>query len=159
MAEKKKIVGIYKITNILNDKVYIGASNDIFSRFSQHIANIKKDVFNAIPLTEINTIDDLKFELIEETTPDLLTEREAFYIDLYMSCNKIYGYNTRKKLPIARKPSEVIKVRQYIDVPKKLIEELKAEARKDNRSLSNYVVTILEKRGNEGLECSCGQKN
>jgi hypothetical protein len=26
MAERKKIVGIYKITNILNDKVYIGAS-------------------------------------------------------------------------------------------------------------------------------------
>jgi predicted GIY-YIG superfamily endonuclease len=84
MAERKKIVGIYKITNILNDKVYIGASNDIFSRFSQHIANIKKGVFNAIPLTEINSIHDLNFELIEETTPDLLTEREAFYIDLYL---------------------------------------------------------------------------
>ena len=32
-------------------------------------------------------------------------------------------------------------------MPIALKEELKEEARKDNRSLSNYVVTILEKRG------------
>lgn len=40
--------------------------------------------------------------------------------------------------------------KMLVVISKKLKAELESEARKDNRSLSNYVVTILEKRGNEG---------
>lgn len=33
---KTKIIGIYKIQNILNDKVYIGSSIDINRRWTTH---------------------------------------------------------------------------------------------------------------------------
>jgi predicted HicB family RNase H-like nuclease len=39
--------------------------------------------------------------------------------------------------------------KMLVVISKKLKAELESEARKDNRSLSNYVVTILEKRGKQ----------
>ena len=32
----EKICGIYKITNLINGKVYIGQSQDIYERWAEH---------------------------------------------------------------------------------------------------------------------------
>ena len=36
-------VGIYKITNVVNGKVYIGSSKDIEFRFNRHKSNLKRN--------------------------------------------------------------------------------------------------------------------
>ena len=38
------MIGIYKIVNILNNKIYIGKSSDIEKRWKEHIRHSKKDI-------------------------------------------------------------------------------------------------------------------
>lgn len=88
-------IGIYRIHNIKNKKVYIGSSKNIERRFYSHRQNLKNNKHHSSKLqksynkTKDKTI--FKFELIEETTEDKLFEREKYYIDFYDSFHN--GYN------------------------------------------------------------------
>lgn len=80
--------GIYKITNKLNNMVYIGQASDLKERLSQH----KQKRFIPIDMW-INMIgvENFDFEVIEEG-PDIdLNEREQYYIKYYNSQKT--GYN------------------------------------------------------------------
>lgn len=97
MAYKNRICGIYKIQNILNDKVYIGSSIHIMNRWSRHRSDLEKNrsTSNKLQLSyNKNGKDNFKFSIIEECSIDELLEREQFYIDLFDSYNK--GYNSVK---------------------------------------------------------------
>lgn len=89
------IIGIYKIENIKNGKIYVGSSKDIEKRWKEHIHKLKYGVHHSVKLQRsYDRIEDksvFKFEVIEETTEDMLKEREQYYIDLYDSFNT--GYN------------------------------------------------------------------
>lgn len=89
------MVGIYKITNIKNDKVYVGSSKDIEKRWNQHVNSLKNNTHHSSKLQRsYNKTKDksiFQFEVIEETTEDELKKREQYYIDLYDSFNS--GYN------------------------------------------------------------------
>lgn len=94
---RDKVCGIYKITNVLNDKCYIGQAKNMSSRWTQHVkaacgidcpANNK--LYQAI---EEDGIDNFTFELIEECEPEELNAKEAYYIDLYNSVK--FGYNSQ----------------------------------------------------------------
>jgi group I intron endonuclease len=79
---------IYKITNKVNGKVYIGKTSllDPFERWVQHRADYKRKRFEKrIIYQAMNKygIDNFIFEVIEETDNDI--EREKFYINLYTS--------------------------------------------------------------------------
>ncbi len=82
---------IYKITNIVNGKSYIGKTErSIESRFQDHIYESKKIRSEKRPLySAINKygIGNFKIELIEETKKS--EEREIYYIEKY----KTYGSN------------------------------------------------------------------
>jgi group I intron endonuclease len=88
-------VGIYKIININNSKVYIGSSKNIEKRWKEHTYRLKYNAHHSSKLqrsynrTENKSI--FKFEIIEETSEEQLKEREQYYIDLYDSFNN--GYN------------------------------------------------------------------
>ena len=88
------MIGIYKITNLKNGKVYIGQSADIEERWKQH----KKALMNSgkawYPLAreESDNIDNFKFEIIQECKPQELDELEEYWIEEYKS--NIEGYNT-----------------------------------------------------------------
>ena len=89
------MVGIYKYTNKFNGKVYIGRSINIIKRKWEHINNPSPYSYFDQVLHKIgeNAFD---FEVIEECTPDLLKEREKYWINFYQSCvldNKEKGYN------------------------------------------------------------------
>ena len=91
----KKVCGIYKIENLINHKCYIGQSNDVSNRLSQHRSetyrkyNINKTLYKAI---EKYGIDNFTFEIIECDLPNnKLDEREIYWINYYNSYNK--GYN------------------------------------------------------------------
>ena len=84
---------IYKITNDINDKVYIGKTEfDIEKRFKEHYQESfrqceeKRPLYNAI---NKYGIEHFKIELIEEC--DNLEEREKYWIEFFDSYYK--GYN------------------------------------------------------------------
>lgn len=88
-----KICGIYKITNKVNGKCYIGQSNDINRRWRQELSpNAKLNPHLARAFEKYGT-DNFEFEIIEECQRELLNEREQFWINLYNSTDKNFGYN------------------------------------------------------------------
>lgn len=88
-----KICGIYKITNKINSKCYIGQSNDINRRWRQELSpNAKLNPHLARAFEKYGT-DNFEFEIIEECQRELLNEREQFWINLYNSSDKNFGYN------------------------------------------------------------------
>lgn len=89
------MVGIYKITNILNNKCYIGQSIDIETRWLQHIYESKTLRHKYKIYLAINKygIENFNFEVLEECPLDnkMLDDREVYWIEFYDSFNE--GYN------------------------------------------------------------------
>ena len=87
---------IYKITNTLNDKVYIGQTiKTVQKRFTQHKNNSNKEYFSQIVLYKAFNkygIENFIFEEIEEVPNDKLDEREKYWIEYYDSY--FNGYNS-----------------------------------------------------------------
>jgi group I intron endonuclease len=95
------VQGIYKITNINNNKVYIGKSKDIDKRISQHKSDLTFNNHDNYKLQiDYNKYgkDSFKYETLEEVQNyNKLSERERYYINLYDSINT--GYNINKVNP------------------------------------------------------------
>lgn len=87
---------IYKITNTINQKCYIGQTiKTLEKRFSQHQNNYTKPYFSQIVLYKAFKkygIENFIFEEVEEVSDDLLDEREKYWIKFYNSYND--GYNS-----------------------------------------------------------------
>lgn len=94
----EKISGIYKITNLKNNKVYIGSSFNIKNRFKTHKRLLKNNKhFNShLQSAYIKYgIDNFNYEIIEVTTLKEILDREIFWITTLKSNNSEYGYNKR----------------------------------------------------------------
>ena len=90
--------GIYKITNLVNSKFYIGSAVNIISRWSKHKSKLNLNKHHSPKLQNSWNkygVDNFKFEIIEECDKEKLIEREQYYIDLYVSFN--VGYNCTPK--------------------------------------------------------------
>lgn len=92
------MIGIYKITNQINGKCYIGKSVDIYNRWIRHRSRAFQEgdqQYNCYLYRSIRKygLDNFIFEIIEECTFEDLNSREIFYIDFYHSFDKTYGYN------------------------------------------------------------------
>lgn len=80
---KCKCTGIYKITNLLNKKVYIGQSKNIHIRIKEHLRSTidpaRKD-YNVSIHCAIRKygIDAFQLEILETCIEDLLNEREQY---------------------------------------------------------------------------------
>lgn len=92
------IIGIYKITNLENNKVYIGQSVDVSKRWKNHAKcglGIDTPAGNKLYKDmQSYGIWNFSWELLEKCSKEELNEKERFYIELYQS--KEYGYNTLK---------------------------------------------------------------
>lgn len=86
---------IYKITNQINNKVYIGQTKKtIEERFNAHIK--KAEIYTNRYLYDAMNhygYNNFKVEQIEECEDTLLNEREIYWISHYQSNNKNFGYN------------------------------------------------------------------
>lgn len=89
---------IYKITNKVNNKTYIGRTKDYNRRVKDHknIAfnhSIKNQKYNRPLYVDIREygLDSFTFEVLETTTKP--KERELYYIDKFNSMDKQFGYN------------------------------------------------------------------
>lgn len=89
---------IYKITNLVNDKIYIGKTMDTLpNRFSKH----KYDAINYpdkfSPLHNAMRkygVENFKIEPVEECEDEILSDREVYWIKYYNSYeDREIGYN------------------------------------------------------------------
>ena len=85
---------IYKITNLINNKIYIGQTNNFVRRKQQHInATISNKISNKYLYNAMKKygIQNFKFEIIEYV--DNYNEREQYWINFYKSNMSNFGYN------------------------------------------------------------------
>ncbi len=90
--------GIYKITNILDGKVYIGQSVNISERWRQHIkrgVGADTPTQNKLyPAMIASGVENFTFEILEECVSSKLNQQEKYWIDYFQSAT--YGYNVTK---------------------------------------------------------------
>jgi len=92
------LTGIYKITNLINNKVYIGQTIDFNKRKKEHINALKGNFHvNKHLQSSWNKYGEksFKFELVELCDANNLTEREQYWIDFYGGINSKNIYNNR----------------------------------------------------------------
>ena len=101
--------GVYKITNLVNGKVYIGASKDIERRWRDH-----KRGHTAVA-DDLKTFgpNSFKFEVLIECPEDMLCQWERDMICLYDSDDPEKGYNNPKDRPYSLKRNESLKGRPH----------------------------------------------
>lgn len=120
-----KIYHIYKITNVINNKIYIGQTSQVkfYERFNRHLSNARCNLegflYNAI---RKYGHENFNFELIycclDQT---ICNELEIHFINQFQSTNKKFGYNIligggQSPLPLEsrQKISKVLK-QQYLN--------------------------------------------
>lgn len=93
--------GIYKITNLINGKIYIGKSIDIQRRFRSHINESLDENKPSYHHTIHRAMrkygsDNFSFDILEECAEDKLNEREMYWISFFDCCvldGSDKGYN------------------------------------------------------------------
>ena len=97
LTKGEKISGIYKITNLDNNKVYIGQAVNIAERLRTHIkAGIGIDPTNSELYKDMKKIgvENFTFEILEACPPSMLNDKEKFWISFYHGQD--FGYNITK---------------------------------------------------------------
>lgn len=91
------MIGIYKISNIKNEKVYIGQSRNIEQRIKDHkIRPFHSHTESNSPIHRAikkHGLEHFIFEVIEECPKEQLDTREIYWISFYNSTNRDVGYN------------------------------------------------------------------
>lgn len=90
------MIGIYKITNKINGKIYIGQSVDIFYRWKAHSKCLGKSEYPLYNDMEKYGIENFTFEILELCTKENLSDRERYYIEKfnsYIYYENSNGYN------------------------------------------------------------------
>lgn len=86
---------IYKITNQINQKIYIGKTvNSIGARWKEHLHDYKRPQYEKRPLYEAMNkygIENFTIEEVEEVDVKKLSIREIYWIEHYNTYNN--GYN------------------------------------------------------------------
>lgn len=85
---------IYKIKNTINDKVYIGRTNDLKRRRREHLTNLRNNKhYNRHLQYSFNKYGEtnFKFIILEKCKDDEVGQREIDYIEKYNSFRA--GYN------------------------------------------------------------------
>lgn len=86
---------IYKITNLINQKIYIGLTTcTLKERWQNHKGCVKSDPRHLYSSMRKYGIENFKIEIVEETDSlEKLAQLEDYYINLYNSRDPDVGYN------------------------------------------------------------------
>lgn len=146
-----KICGIYTITNLVNGKIYVGRSVDVFDRLIHHKSELKcnrhynkhlQDAYNEYG------VENFVFELLEEHFSKVLPSMENWWCNMLNTHDRKYGYNIDKTGPNSK-----------MGPSKEMIEKLRniklTEAQKENLRIKNtgkkYSEETNKKKGKPGI--------
>lgn len=87
------MIGIYKIENLINHKVYIGQSKNIKARWRTHRTKYQIDDTYLYRSMRKYGIENFSFIVIEECSIEELNSKEKYWIAYYDSTNANNGYN------------------------------------------------------------------
>lgn len=92
------MIGIYKITNKLDGKIYIGQATNLERRINEHKQQRTQTIDNYI---NVLGVDNFDFEILEECSKEELDAKERDYIKKYNSQDNGYniqhgGYNNSR---------------------------------------------------------------
>lgn len=120
MPYLNKISGIYTITNLVNNKVYVGYASNVPERMSRHRSDLKFGIHGNEHLQNSwNKYgeENFKFELLEESPIEYLPCLENYWCNLLNSHDKNLGYNKRKtgleNVPKSMNPETKAKLSNY----------------------------------------------
>lgn len=147
------MVGIYKITNKVNEKVYIGESTNIENRWVSHIRKLVKQTHHSDTLqNDFNTygIENFKFEVLqiiddnlqEIIIMSLLYVLENKYIRKYNAINK--GYNVQNTLGLVLNTKLKFKNNLEITILKQIIRIFNENNKKYDLQLINNIKVQLK---------------
>lgn len=88
--------GVYKITNTVNGKIYVGSSQLFKERINKHVRLLKSGKhFNSHLQSAIDKygIDFFTFEILECTSIEKRFEREQYHLDILRVYDDSIGYN------------------------------------------------------------------
>lgn len=117
------IIGIYKITNKINNKIYIGSSINIKQRWKKHKTELNNRKHHSKHLENawhLYGSKNFEFSIIEETKDELtLLEKEQYYLDLYKPFLEENGYNVcsfaDSVIGVTRSEEERIKLSKHFN--------------------------------------------
>jgi len=101
-----KYAGVYRIFNIITEKLYVGSSNKVKTRIIQHKSDLRNNKHsNKFLQASWNLHGETAFifetlELVNDV--DNLIEHEQYWLDLTRSYDRNIGYNLNK---IADRPT------------------------------------------------------
>ena len=122
--------GIYKITNLINNKVYIGQSQNIEQRWISHkyeSINSNQDQYNYSIHRAFRKygLDNFSFSIIELTEKDKLNEREKYWISFFDSFkngyNETEGGDTGPSMPGEKNPNALLTEQDVINIRTQLL--------------------------------------
>ena len=96
---KQKICGVYKITNRVNGKIYVGSSKNIYERWNQHKDKLRNNCHDNAHLQNAwikYGENNFKFEIIEECDPNVQFEREQYYLNTLNPFDRVLARNDRE---------------------------------------------------------------
>ena len=152
------MIGIYKIENRINGKIYIGKSKNIKKRFIQHKYYLTKGLNpktynrylkNSVEKHGIENFCFSVLETFEEIDEYLLAEAEIKWMDYYNSYNSDKGYNLKRDSSTKTEMSDSTKKlmtksrigelngnygNKWSDEQKKIMSEIKKEHLKNSDS-------------------------
>ena len=148
---EEKIIGVYKILNKVNNKLYVGSSTFVQSRLRLHKSHLRKNKHvNKHLQSSFNKygIENFQFLLIEECEESNLIEREQYWIDLLDTCNKDKGYNKRSKAESNFGLKRSLETRKRISEAKKgkkfLPDEHYQKLADQKRGISNEAAIVYQ---------------
>ena len=104
IIDKTKSCGIYKITNLINQKTYIGQAVNLSDRIRTHVkAGLGIDTPNSILYKAMRKdgVENFSFEILEYCDPVDLNDREKIWIGYFSS--QEWGYNMTGGGSVSRK--------------------------------------------------------
>ena len=88
-----RYAGIYKFTNKINGKVYVGQAKDIYQRYYKHFNS--KVIYGLFGKAKVKYgIDGFNFEVLERVDDlTIIDQREQYWMDFFQCYDNTKGYN------------------------------------------------------------------
>lgn len=159
--------GVYKITNTINGKFYIGSSGDIETRWTTHINSLNRGNHHSKHLQRSwNKYGSLFFifSIIEKIEiSEQLIIREQHYLDVLLPWNRLIGYNISPTagscLGIKRTDETKQKLRE-INIGKKVSDEVKQRISEGLKSSKKWRDAITSDEYRQKMrEVNLGENN